>query len=95
LPVNGWTRVVGGYLKQSPTQPGALEFESVIPTSYKIISREGETSGQLDGETYAGTRFLNPGKHSFTSTSRADVLAFVWARAVDLHYSPFNYVPGK
>jgi hypothetical protein len=95
LPVKGWTRVVGGYLKQSPAQPGVLEFESVIPTSYKIISREGEASGQLDGETYAGTRFLNPGKHSFTPTGRGGVLAFVWARAVDLHYSPFNYVPPK
>ena len=95
LPVKGWTRVVGGYLKQSSAQPGVLEFESVIPTSYRIISREGEASGQLDAETYAGPRFLNPGKHSFTPTGRADVLAFVWARAVDLHYSPFNYVPPK
>lgn len=92
LRVKGWTRVVGGYLKPSPAQSDAFEFESVIPASYKIISRNGEASGQLDGEVYAGARFLNPGKHSFTSTSRVEVLAFMWARAVDLHYSPFNYV---
>lgn len=93
LRVKGWTRVAGGYLQQSRTQPGVLEFESVIPASYKIISRKGEASGRLDGEIYAGGRFLNPGKHSFTPASQGDVLAFMWARAVDLNYSPFNYVP--
>ena len=95
LRVKGWTRVVGGYLKQSPTDAGAFEFESVIPASYRIISRDGEASGRLDGEIYTGARFLNPGKHSFTPTSRTGVLAFMWSRAVDLHYSPFDYVPPK
>jgi hypothetical protein len=95
LRVKGWTRVVGGYLKKSPGQSGAFEFESVIPASYKIISREGEASGQLDGEIYAGARFLIPGKHSFTPTSQTGVLSFMWAHAVDLHYSPFDYVPAK
>lgn len=95
VPVKGYVRVAGGYLKESPTQSGALEFESVIPASYKIITREGEASGRLDGAPYAGARFLNPGKHFFTPTTETDVLAFVWTRAVDLHYSPFNYVPPK
>lgn len=91
LLVRGFTRVVGGYLKESSTQPAALEFDSVIPASYQIIDRAGAVSGVLDGEVCNGARFLNPGKHFFTPSMPAGVLAFVWARAVDLHYSPFDY----
>jgi hypothetical protein len=95
LPVAGQVRVAGGYLKESPTQPGAFEFESVIPASYKIIAREGMVSGVLDGKVYDGARFLEPGKHFFAPSNATSDLAFVWARAVDLHYSPFDYPPTK
>jgi hypothetical protein len=95
LRVRGLTRVAGGYLRESPSQAGTLEFDSVIPGSYKIINHAGEVNGILDGEIYKGARFLNPGKHFFRPVNEADTLAFVWARAVDLHYSPFDYVPPK
>jgi hypothetical protein len=95
LPVKGFVCVAGGYLKESTTQHGALEFESVIPASYKLIAREGNVEGLLDGEAYNGARFLNPGKHLFAPSKRTGPVAFVWARAIDLHYSPFDYVPPK
>jgi len=96
LPVKGWVRVAGGYLKESSTRSGALEFESVIPASYEIVSPEGIVSGILDGQACSGARFLNPGKHFFNPTMHvAGALAFVWARAIDLHYSPFTFVRPK
>jgi Dolichyl-phosphate-mannose-protein mannosyltransferase len=96
LPVKGWVRVAGGYLKESSTRSGALEFESVIPASYEIVSPEGIVSGVLDGQVCSGARFLNPGKHFFNPTMRVvGALAFVWARAIDLHYSPFTFVRPK
>ena len=95
LPVKGPVRVAGGYLKESTAQSGALEFESVIPASYKLVAREGNVEGLLDGEAYNGARFLNPGKHVFAPSNRIGPVAFVWARAIDLHYSPFDYVPRK
>ena len=96
LPVKGWVRVVGGYLKESRAQSGALEFESVIPASYDIVAREGIVRGILDGQVYSGARFLDPGKHFFMPTTPVSgALAFVWARAIDLHYSPFTFVRPK
>jgi hypothetical protein len=93
LPVRKWVRVVGGYLEKSAAQPGALEFQSVIPTSYEIIARDGGVRGILDGTVYSGARFLSPGRHLFIPATSTGTLAFLWARAVDLHYSPFDLVP--
>jgi len=88
--------VAGGYLKESRAQSGVLEFESVIPASYDIVAREGIVRGILDGQAYSGARFLEPGKHFFMPTTPASgALAFVWARAIDLHYSPFTFVRRK
>jgi len=96
LPVKGWVRVVGGYLKESRAQSGTLEFESVIPASYDIVAREGIVRGILDGQAYSGARFLDPGKHFFMPTTPVSgALAFVWAHAIDLHYSPFTFVRPK
>jgi hypothetical protein len=96
LPVKGWVRVAGGYLKESRAQSGVLEFESVIPASYVIVAREGIVRGILDGQSYTGARFLDPGKHFFIPTTPVSgALAFVWARAIDLHYSPFTFVRPK
>jgi Dolichyl-phosphate-mannose-protein mannosyltransferase len=95
LPVKGFVRVAGGYLTESTTQSGALEFESVIPAPYKLVVREGNVEGLLDGEAYRDARFLNPGKHLFAPSNKTGPVAFVWARAIDLHYSPFDYVPPK
>ena len=96
LRVKGWVRVAGGYLKESSTRSGTLEFESVIPTSYEIVARKGMVAGILDGRRYSGARFLDPGEHFFTPTTPVSgALAFVWARAIDLHYSPFTFVRPK
>jgi hypothetical protein len=92
LPVRQTVRVVGGYLEKSVGQPGALEFQSVIPASYEIIACDGAVSGILDGTICSGARFLNPGRHVFKPARSTGTLAFLWARAVDLHYSPFNRV---
>ncbi len=96
LPVKGWVRVAGGYLKESSTGSGTLEFESVIPASYEVVERKGTVTGILDGQVYSGARFLEPGEHFFTPTGPVSgALAFVWARAIDLHYSPFTFVRPK
>lgn len=91
--VRGWVRVVGGYLRKSGDQPGALEFDTVIPATYRIISAQGNVNGMLDEQPCDGARFLQPGKHRFVAASpTTTALAFVWARAVEMDYSPFHYV---
>jgi len=67
--------MVGGYLKESRAQSGALEFESVIPAFYKIFAREGTVSSVLDGEGYSSKHFFKPSTHT-------QGLVFVWAGAV-------------
>ena len=64
LPVKGFVRVAGGYLKESTTQSGALEFESVIPASYKLVAREGNVEGLLDGESLQRRAIFESGETS-------------------------------
>ena len=88
-------RVVGRFLRPSATDGSRLEFEVVIPASYKIIARDGPVTGTLDGTPYDGARFLAPGVHTFVQTSSRTQLAALWARAVDRNFLPEKYFPRR
>ena len=88
-------RVVGRFLRPSPTDGRRMEFEVVIPAPYKIIARDGPVTGTLDGTPYEGARFLAPGEHTFVQTSSRTQLAALWARAVDRNFLPEKYFPRR
>jgi Dolichyl-phosphate-mannose-protein mannosyltransferase len=88
-------RVAGRFLRPSATDGSRLEFEVVIPASYKIIARDGPVTGMLDGTPYEGARFLEPGQHTFVQTSSRTQLAALWARAVDRNFLPEKYFPPR
>ncbi len=83
--------VAGRFLRPSATDGSRMEFEVVIPASYKIIARDGPVEGTLDGTPYEGERFLAPGRHTFVQTSSRTQLAALWARAVDRNFLPEKY----
>jgi hypothetical protein len=68
-----------------------MDFDVVIPAPYKIIARNGEVRGSLDGTAYEGARFLTPGKHTFVRTSSAGPLVLLWAKAVDRNFIPIKF----
>jgi hypothetical protein len=88
LPVAGNLRVAGIIVTPSSNDPRQFNFQVVIPASYKIISRDHNVSGVLDGKSYDGARFLEPGMHTFESTSTSNELFLLWAQAVDRGFIP-------
>ena len=88
-------RVAGRFLRPSATDGTQMEFEVVIPASYKIVARDGPVTGTLDGTPYEAARFLAPGVHTFVQTSSRTQLAAVWARAVDRNFLPEKYFPPR
>jgi len=88
-------KVVGRFLRPSATDGTRMEFEVVIPASYKIVARDGPVTGTLDGAPYEGARFLAPGIHSFVQSSSRTQLAALWARAVDRNFLPEKYFPPR
>ncbi|HXP35749.1 MAG TPA: glycosyltransferase family 39 protein [Chthoniobacterales bacterium] len=92
LPVSDNLRVAGAILKPSVKDPLRFDFDVVIPASYKIISRDGNVSGALDGSEYNGARFLAAGPHTFDSTSTAGPYICLWAQAVDRNFTPFRLI---
>ena len=88
-------RVAGRFLRPSATDGTRMEFEVVIPASYKIVARDGPVTGTLDGTPYEGARFLAPGVHTFMQTSSRTQLAALWARAVDRNFLPEKYFPPR
>lgn len=94
LPVTKGLRVAGAVLKPSEASPNRFDFEIAIPAFYKIIARDENVSGVLDGTPYTAARFLEPGRHSFESTSTSNKLVALWAQAADRHFTPIdNRVP--
>jgi hypothetical protein len=89
LPVTDNLRVAGTILGHSLEDPRRSDFEVAIPASYKIIARDGNVSGALDGRSYDGAQFLAAGHHSFESTVTSAELVLLWAQAVDRHFTPF------
>ena len=91
IPVGNDLKVAGKFLRPSATDGSRLEFEVVIPASYKIVGRDGPVTGILDGTPYEGARFLAPGLHTFVQTSSRAQLAALWAQAVDRNFAPAKY----
>jgi hypothetical protein len=91
IPVGNDLKVAGRFLRPSATDGSRLEFEVVIPASYKIVARDGPVTGMLDGTPYQGARFLAPGVHTFVQTSSRTQLAALWAQAVDRNFAPAKY----
>ncbi|HXM74262.1 MAG TPA: glycosyltransferase family 39 protein [Chthoniobacterales bacterium] len=89
LPVDEDLRVAGLVLRAATENPRSYKFRVVIPASYKIISRNQNVSGVLDGTPYGGARFLAAGLHTFESTSTSSELFLLWSQAVDRHFTPF------
>jgi hypothetical protein len=87
----GQLRVVGHALTESPSAPASeIAFDVTVPAAYAIVSPNGTADGDLDGEDYAGARFLEPGPHVFRTRSTDERLALVWAPAVERGFSPFH-----
>jgi hypothetical protein len=91
IPVGDDLHVAGRFLKPSATDSTRMDFEVVIPASYKIIARDGLVKGVLDGTPYDGARFLAPGGHTFVQTSSRTQLALLWAQAVDRNFIPEKF----
>jgi hypothetical protein len=91
IPVGNDLRVAGRFLYPSAEDSSRMDFEVVIPASYKIIARDGPVSGTLDGMPYDGARFLVPGRHTFVQTSSGTQLAVLWAQAVDRNFTPEKF----
>jgi hypothetical protein len=91
LPVTETLRVAGAVLHPSVKDSRRFDFEVVIPASYKIISRDQNVSGTLDGTPYHCGRFLAAGPHTFESTSTSHNLILLWTQAVDRHFTPFEH----
>ena len=89
LPVTENLRVAGVVLQPSSTNPHRCDFEVVIAAPYKLISRDQNVSGVLDGTPYDGARFLEPGPHTFESASASTELFLLWSQAVDRGFTPF------
>jgi dolichyl-phosphate-mannose-protein mannosyltransferase len=83
-------RVAGLKLQASHENSHRYDFEVVIPASYKIISRDNNVSGVLDGKPYDVARFLEPGVHTFESESTSNELFLLWSQAVDRGFTPFG-----
>jgi cell shape-determining protein MreD len=84
-------KVAGRLLRPSATDSTRMDFEVVIPASYKIIAPDGPVEGVLDGTPYDGARFLAPGAHTFVQTSSRTQLTFFWAQAVDRNFVPEKF----
>jgi hypothetical protein len=97
IPVGDDLRVAGRFLPRSETDSTRMDFEVVIPAPYKIVARDGQVGGTLDGTRYDGARFLAPGRHTFVQTSSGTQLVLLWAQAVDRNFMPekFSQLPTK
>jgi 4-amino-4-deoxy-L-arabinose transferase-like glycosyltransferase len=89
--VVGEVRVAGRILPGPAEDPGrSIVFEVAIPARYAIVAEAGAAAGLLDGEPYAGPRFLDAGRHTFTLSSGDGRIALIWARAAERGFSPFT-----
>jgi hypothetical protein len=95
IPVGNDLLVAGRFLKPSATDRTRMDFEVVIPASYKIIGRNGLVTGTLDGMPYEGVRFLAPGKHTFVHASSGEKLLLLWGQAVDRNFIPPEFAQPK
>lgn len=87
----GKLSVLGKQLTMADDGHGS--FQITIPGDYALIDAEGAVTANLDGSPLVGHRWLGPGVHEFTLASPQRKIALVWARAVDLGFSPFHTPP--
>jgi len=86
----GEVRVAGRYLTVPDQDAGrSIDFDVAIPARYSLVAGSGPVAGMLDGQAYAGPRFLENGPHRFAPSTGADRLALVWAQAVERGFTPF------
>jgi 4-amino-4-deoxy-L-arabinose transferase-like glycosyltransferase len=86
----GEVRVTGRILAGPAEIPGrSIDFEVAVPAEYALVAERGAVAGILDGEPYAGPRFLDAGRHTLALSSGAGRVALIWARAVEKGFSPF------
>jgi hypothetical protein len=76
--------------KVVPDKLRHVQFEIVIPEKYRVVTREGEASGTLDGSPINGARDLSAGTHDLVLDPPADAAMVVWARGKEKGYSPFS-----
>ncbi len=87
----GEVRVAGHYLSVPDGDPGRpIDFDVAIPARYSLVAGNDAVAGTLDGEPYAGPRFLDAGPHHFTPSSAPDRLALIWSQAVERGFTPFS-----
>jgi hypothetical protein len=86
----GHVRVAGKHLAVDPL--GVSRFQIQLPGRYAILSPRGPAAGVLDGGELSGSRFLEPGDHTFRPIPSAAPLALVWADAAEKGYSPFRAI---
>ena len=86
----GHVRVAGKHLAVDPL--GVCRFQIQLPGRYAILSPRGPAAGMLDGGELSGSRFLEPGDHTFRPVPSAAPLALVWADAAEKGYSPFRAI---
>jgi hypothetical protein len=91
IPVGDDLLVAGRFLSPSARDNARMDFDIVIPASYKIIARDDGVKGILDGTPYGGARFLVPGRHTFVRTSSPTQLVVLWAQAVDRNFLPEKF----
>ena len=89
VPVTKDLSVAGIRLQANGGGASQHVFKVVIPAEYKIVARDKNVSGTVDGAAYQGARFLDAGPHAFTSDSGGGELVLLWARAVDRNFTPF------
>lgn len=88
LPVSKLS-VLGQIAKE--TAPGVpTGFDVVIPARYTLVSESGKLTGTLGGEPFHEPVELQAGHYEFVRESGEGRVALVWARAVELGYSPFH-----
>ncbi len=90
LPV-GYLDVLGQ--KLAVGADGTASFHVTIPERYRIVARDGEVAGALDGQPLEGARALEAGPHELKLTSPAKDVALIWARAQEKGFSPFDPPP--
>lgn len=83
-------RVAGKQVRNNPTPAGdRCAFEVIVPQRYMLITPGGPSEGTLDGIPLDGPRELAAGTHMFIPSKDSEEITLIWARALEVGYSPF------
>ncbi|MEA3186408.1 MAG: hypothetical protein QOD99_238 [Chthoniobacter sp.] len=71
-------------------EPGrSVEFNTLWPARYTVVSENGDAQGVIDGEPLSHHATLPAGAHSLQLTAGTGRVALVWAQAIERGFSPF------